>query len=136
MTIIVDPNKHLTLNVERAKEVLQVGSDVLYTVRVINSGNNPLDGVSLKLDANNTVQFLDPRGATNGRLDLKVPSVQFETLPSPIPPGEIREFSVLVRPSQAGEVKFLASVAATTQLPNGVKQEDTAKIVVTPPSPP
>ncbi len=136
MTIIVDPNKPLTLNVERAKEVLQVGGDVLYTVRVINSGNNPLDGVALKLDANNTVQFLDPRGATNGRLDLKVPSVQFETLPSPIPPGEIREFSVLVRPSQAGEVKFLASVAATTQLPNGVKQEDTAKIVVAPPPPP
>jgi uncharacterized repeat protein (TIGR01451 family) len=104
LTFIVNPNNRITLDIDKPQTPLEAGGEAVYTVRVINSANAPIDGVALTVSATENLSLVKAV-PTNGIADKD--KIQFGSLTT-IPPGQIREYAITVRALQQGEATFQA----------------------------
>ena len=78
LTCIVDPKNRLTLFLSKPRSPLEVGRETVYTVRVINSGNLPVDNVALTVDGSKNVAFLKATGPTAESEERGVAAASFQ----------------------------------------------------------
>lgn len=97
----------LRLSLVDQSDLIQVGSTVTYTLRIVNQGTGPDENLKVKLDLPENLQFVDAVGPTNAQADGQ--SISLGTVKE-LAPGQTISWNIRAKAMREGDVRTTAEL--------------------------